>query len=400
MKLLRRASGALKDRSSLLKASLTVRSTLRNPDIGVAVIKATTHDESCVNYRSNQRVFAWVRISDDHLCLVLWAISDRMGRTRTWAVALKGLMLLHGVFCCKVPGIQQIGRLPFDLLNFEDKHGKRRKMSGLNEFICAYYVFLDQKSSFIFLHSQEQRERRVKRQLELLAGNETSDEQKEKSMIQDLIWLQKLQGLLDTLLQIRPKSIQMVNTLVLEAMDCIVVEIYDIFSRICNGIASVLVKVYSAEKNEAEMAFSILQKAKVQHEELLFYFEFCREIGAVNASESPKMEQIPKEGIQELEHIINGESEQSKTDRSPKEEEKSIIVVEYQKSNKNHSRKNSVSSSKTVITDDWELFDEEQKKSYQNIELIDLVSASAKNNASVDHLVRRKIVEVPDLIVF
>ncbi|KAJ9546835.1 hypothetical protein OSB04_019378 [Centaurea solstitialis] len=369
MKLWRRASGALKDRTSLLKASLTVRSTLRNPDTEAAVIRATTHDESRVDYRSSQRVFAWVRISNHHLRLVLWAISDRMAKTRTWVVALKGLMLLHGIFCCKVPGIQQIGRLPFDLFNFNDK---RRKHGNVSAFIRAYYVFLDQKSEFIFLHSQEQRE------------------PKEKSITQDLIWLQKLQDLLDTLLQVRPKSVETVNTLVLEAMECIVVEINDIFGLICSGIANVLMKVDSAEKIEAKMTFSILQKAKAQHEELLFYLAFCREIGAVNASESPKMEQIPEERVEELEHIIYGEPEESKTDESPKEEEKSIIVVEHRKSNKNH---------QTIITDDWELFDEEHKNRYQDIELIDLVSASAKNDDRLQHFVRKNVVEFPDLIL-
>ena len=253
MKLWKRASGALKDRKSILKASLACRSRLRNINIETTVIKATTHDESRVDYHSMQSVFAWVRISDDSLHHVLWALFRRMEKTCNWVVILKGLMLLHGVFCCKVPGIQEIGRLPFNLINLKDKHTKHGKMLGLTNFIRAYYAFLDEKSSFIFLHSQEQTKR-----METLSHDETNDQHKEKFMIQDFFWLQKLQGLLDTLLHIQLKSSQPVNMLVLEAMDWIVIEVYDIYGRISNGIEMVIGRINSAGIDEARMALLIL----------------------------------------------------------------------------------------------------------------------------------------------
>ncbi|KAL8265909.1 hypothetical protein R6Q59_003253 [Mikania micrantha] len=379
MKLWKRAAGALKDRTSILKASLTSRSTLRNPNIETAVIRATTHDESTVDYRSTQNVFAWVRISDDCLYYVLWVLFRRVKRTHNWAVALKGLMLLHGVFSCKVPGIQEIGQLPYGLLNLREKHTKHGKASDLHAFIHAYYAFLDKKSSFILLHSEEQMKRAV-----ALPENETEEKQKQKLMMQDLIWLQKLQGLLDALLRIRPRSSQTANALVLEAMDCIMIEIYDIYSRISIGIGTILMTVYSAGKNEAIMVLPVLQKAKVQIEEVCRFFEFCRDIGVGNTSECPQMEQIPEEVFKELEDIISGNSKQPGIKNFPKEEVKSVIVVSNHKLIKTYDQNNSISSLKTVITDDWEVF-EEQKKS--NLELISL---PAKNNAKLDCL--------PDLI--
>ncbi|KAK9074915.1 hypothetical protein SSX86_003234 [Deinandra increscens subsp. villosa] len=382
MKLWKRASGVLKDRTSILKASLTPRSTLRNPNLETAVIRATTHDESSVDYRSTQHVFTWVRISDDCLYRVLWVLFRRMKRTHNWAVALKGLMLLHGVFCCKVPGIQEIGELPSDLLlNVREKRIKYGKTSDVNTFIQAYYAFLDQKSSFISLHSQE----RIKRAV-VSSGDETNREEKQKSMMQDLIWLQKLQGLIDTLLRIRPKSSRTINVLVLEAMDCVMIEIYDIYSRISIGIGTVLMTVYSAGKNEAVIVLPILQKAKVQSEQVSLFFEFCRDIGVGNTSECPKMENIPEEVIQELKDIISGDSEQPRSKNFPEEEVKSVIVVTNHKLNKTHDH-NSNLSLKTVITDEWEVFEEQQKS---NPRLAS--SPPAKNNARPDPLT------LPDLI--
>ncbi|MFS7910468.1 putative ANTH domain, ENTH domain-containing protein [Helianthus anomalus] len=146
MKLWKRASGMRKDRTSLLRANLTSRSMLRNPSIETAVIKATSHDESIVDYRATQHVFTWVRISDECLYRVLWVLFRRMKRTHNWVVVLKGLMLLHRVFSCKVPGIQQIGQLPSDLLNL--KENLKEKHGNVNAFIHGYYAFLDQKSAF------------------------------------------------------------------------------------------------------------------------------------------------------------------------------------------------------------------------------------------------------------
>ncbi|XP_071703487.1 putative clathrin assembly protein At1g25240 [Rutidosis leptorrhynchoides] len=384
MKLWKRASGALKDQKSLLKASLTYRSALRNPNIEKAVIRATSHDESRVDYQSAQRIFAWVRISDDCLYRVLWALFGRMKRTHNWAVALKGIMLLHGIFCCKVSGIQDIGRLPYDVLNLKDMGIKHRKFSGLNAFIHAYYAYLDAKSRFIFLHSQEQRK------LAVLSLEETNDEEKQNSTIHDFVWLQHLQGLLDTLLETQPNSSQMVSVLILEAMDCIVIELYDIYSRISNGIGNVLARITSCGENEAKMALSIMQKAKIQDDEVSGFFKFCKDIGVGNAFECPKMEEIPEEVFQELEQRIKRDPEQLKTDQSPEEQMKPVIVVEQHNVMKTCDHNNSMSSLKpVVITDNWEVFDEEQN---QSINLIDTFSAPVKNNVRDGPL--------PDLISF
>uniref|UniRef100_A0A5B7BUE4 ENTH domain-containing protein n=1 Tax=Davidia involucrata TaxID=16924 RepID=A0A5B7BUE4_DAVIN len=335
MKLWRRASGALKDRNSIWLASLSLRTTLRNPNIESAVIKATSHDESYVDYRNAQRVFAWIRMSPTYLKPFVWALCMRMDKTRSWVVALKGLMLMHGVFCCRVPAVQRIGRLPFDLSNFKDGHMNPVKAWGYNAFVRAYYAFLDQKSEFIFMDFQESKGRLL-----------IKEEQQQPIMLQELERLQKLQSLLDMLFQIKPQAECMNMGLILEAIDCVIIEIYDIYSRICNAISRVLVMIYSAGKVEAIMALRVLQKAIVQGEELSFYFEFSRDIGVLNASECPKVQKIPQEDIRELERIINGVS---------------------QKPNMNHEDNDSTSGLRTIITNNWEVFDDDLIRVNNNI---------------------------------
>ncbi|KAK3029239.1 hypothetical protein RJ639_038846 [Escallonia herrerae] len=388
MKLWKRASGVLKDQNSIWIASLSRRTTLRNPDIEAAVIKATSHNESYVDYRNAQRVFAWVRMSPNYLKPLVWVITIRMEKTRSWVVALKGLMLMHGIFCCKVPVVQKIGRLPFDFSNFKDGHSNPSKTWGYNAFIRAYYAFLDKKSTFVYLYAQECKGRW---------------KEEEAPLMQDLVWLQKLQGLLDMLLQLKPQTGLMIGILVLEAMDCIVIEIFDVYSQICNRVAIVLMQIYSVGKVEAAMALRVLQKTTIQGEELAFYFQFCRDIGVINASECPKVEQIPDEAIRELEDIINGVYEESNTHDSTFQENKAIVVRESNHTT-DQERKDSTANLQTIITNRWEVFEDDQRK-VKGVNYSAMIKAKEEEPfvalvTTLPHKVQGKNEDLPDLISF
>ncbi|ESQ34190.1 hypothetical protein EUTSA_v10009826mg [Eutrema salsugineum] len=332
MKLWKRASGALKDRKSLFSISFSRKTSFRNPDLDSAIIHATSHDDSTVDYHNAHRVYKWIRSSPANLKPLVYALSSRVNRTRSWIVALKALMLVHGVLCCKVTSLQEIRRLPFDLSDFSDGHSRPSKTWGFNAFIRAYFSFLDQYSFFL---SDQIRRRHKKPQVD--------------SVNQELERIQKLQSLLHMLLQIRPMADNMKKTLILEAMDCVVIEIFDVYGRICSAIANLLIKIHpAAGKAEAVMALKIVKKATSQGEDLALYFEFCKEFGVSNAHEIPKFVGIPEEDIEAIEKVISGveEKEETKEEEKEVEEEKGIILVERPEF-------------QTIITDKWEVFEDD-----------------------------------------
>ncbi|KAL1806829.1 hypothetical protein ACET3Z_029897 [Daucus carota] len=368
---------SFKDQPSLWLTSLRRKSRLRNPDIEVAVIKATNHDEFSLDYKSSTRVFAWVRISPAYVKPLVWAITSRVEKTRSWIVALKGLMLMHGVFCCKVVAVERIGRLPFDLANFTDRNSQNNDLIlGYNQFIRAYYTFLDQKSSYIFLHAQEKRKS--------IGLQKIGDDRDAKlvsnppSMRQDLVSLQSMQGLLDSLLRIKPEtremsSYKMMSPLIIEAMDCIVIEIFDVYSRICRAIAMVLNRIDAAGTAEAALLLKIMKVAVSQSDELSAYLEFCQNIGVPNAEDCPKLKPIPQEDIKEVENLLaqriaaqyfldqgNCKSlivaDQTQDDiecHSPgQENQKSLVVAD-------HVDEKDESNLKTVITSKWQVFEDD-----------------------------------------
>ncbi|CAN6675346.1 unnamed protein product [Malus baccata var. baccata] len=353
MKLWKKAAGLIKDRNSIWVAVISRRTSLRNPDLEAIIIKATSHDETTVDYKNFHRVYQWVRTSPLYHKPLLYALSTRMEKTRSWVVALKGLMLMHGIFCCKIPSVQKIGRLPFDLSNFCDKHSKPSKTWAYDAFVRAYFMYLDQRSAFFST---------------LVKKNNRKSDQEEPPLLEELGRLQKWQSLLDMLLEIKPEAISPHRTnhtynnnkvyLISEAMICLLTEIFDVYSRVSKGIAGALLRIYASPgKQEAQMALGVVQKAAVQGEELSLYLEYCMDMGILSTADCPKVEQIPEEDIRDLERIINQVSKMEESfvecDRmaaAQKEEDNKEIVAMQKPTSK---------KSKTIITDKWEVFEED-----------------------------------------
>ncbi|XP_062192361.1 putative clathrin assembly protein At1g25240 [Phragmites australis] len=346
-----RAAAAVKDRRSLyltrvaaMRSASGAAAALRSHELEAAVIRATSHDERSVDYGSAARVFALARTSPSALQSLMWALARRAGRTRCWVVALKAIMLAHGLLLRSdlAPRAARLGRVPFDLADFRDRSSPTPKSSGFSAFVRAYFRFLDTRSLFA---AQE------------LDGtnNETDDEDARLDRVT------KLQHLLDLLIQIRPYGDGMEQALILEAMDCVVIEIFEVYSQICTGIARFLVAVLgsapttprprpgetvaAARRRRGVQGMRVLRKAAEQSAQLSSYFELCRGLGVLNAAEFPAVERVPDDDIRGLEklitsHVVEGGSKEK--------DEKALVAVE----------ETSVAS-KTVVTKEWVVFDDD-----------------------------------------
>ncbi|XP_062196243.1 putative clathrin assembly protein At1g25240 [Phragmites australis] len=350
----RRAAAAVKDRRSLyltrvaaLRQASGVAAALRSPELEAAVIRATSHDERSVDYGSAARVFALARASPSALQPLMWSLARRAGRTRCWAVALKALMLAHGLLLRSdlAPRAARLGRVPLDLADFRDRSSPPSKSSGFSAFVRAYFRFLDTRSLFA---AQE------------LDG--TSSEADDEGARLDRVT--KLQHLLDLLMQIRPYGDGMEQGLILEAMDCVVIEIFEVYSQICTGIARLLVAILgsaptmprprpgetvaAARRQRGVQGMRVLRKAADQSAQLSSYFELCRGLGVLNAAELPAVERVSDDDIRDLEkliisHVVEGGSEEAEENNG-----KALVAVE-----------NAGMESKTVVTKEWVVFDDD-----------------------------------------
>ncbi|KAE9603323.1 hypothetical protein Lal_00008171 [Lupinus albus] len=358
MRLWKKASGVLKDKNSIIVARFSGNGPFRNPDLETVIIKATSHDEQKIDCKNVQRVFHWIRVSPLYLKPLVMAISIRVRKTRSWVVALKGLVLMHGVFTVDIPVVQRMGKLPFDLSNFSDGHMSPEKAWGFNAFVRAYFAYLDQRSNFVSCEAKKMSNR--------IKQRNNKDVEVEETLMEELEKLQKLQGLIDRLMQIKPGNMNMNVGLILEAMDCVIVEVFDMYSKFCKIISRVLLRIYDiGGKVEAGIGLNVLQKATIQGDELTLYIEFCREIGVLNASQCPRIQRIPKEDIHDLQKIISGVSHKKKMEYNNgnvngngdggggvnNDEDKAIVV--------RHCENDSENGLTTVITHQWEVFDDD-----------------------------------------
>ncbi|KAK1390148.1 putative clathrin assembly protein [Heracleum sosnowskyi] len=377
MELSNRASGMFKDKYSLWLATLRTKTGLRNPEIEAAVIKATNHDEFYIDCKNSERIFAWVRFSPSHVKPFVRAITVRMEKTRSWVVALKGLILMHGIFSCKVPAVEHIGRLPFDFSNFKDRNSHNEVLWGYDDFIRAYYLFLDQKSYFIFLLAQEKRK---STKLPKIGDDRKPNKSSNSvSLMQDLLSLKIMQSLLDLLLKTRPETYSMdshtkLSPLILQAMDSIVIEVFNMYKGICKATPMLLDRTYkSAGTAEVTLALKIMRIARSQREQLSSYFKFCKRMGVLNAEDCPTLKPSPEEDIEKLENILatggldifNPDqkiwkslviADPIKSQDSDKENHKALVVAETKNV---HEEDNTRRNLKTVITNEWQVFDDD-----------------------------------------
>jgi hypothetical protein len=361
----RRAASAVKDRRSLYLTRVAalrprpasgVAAALRSPELEAAVIRATSHDERSVDYGSAARVLALARASPPALQPLMWALARRAGRTRCWAVALKALMLAHGLLLRSdvAPRAARLGRVPFDLADFRDRSSPPSKSSGFSAFVRAYFRFLDTRSLFTAQELDDD-----------AGGSGSGSEAADDGEDARLDRVTKQQHLLDLLMQIRPYGDGMERGLILEAMDCVVIEIFEVYSKICTGIARFLVAVLgsaptpprprpgetlaAARRRRGVQGMRVLRKAAEQSAQLSSYFELCRGLGVLNAAEFPAVERVPDDDIRDLEKIIMSHHVVEESGKEEEKETKALVVAAEE----------TRPASKTVVTKEWVVFDDD-----------------------------------------
>ncbi|RDY08281.1 putative clathrin assembly protein, partial [Mucuna pruriens] len=338
MRLWQKATGALKDRYSIWVAKLSPSGPCRNPDLETVIIKATSHDEQCMDYKSVQKVFKWLRTSPLYLKPLLYTLSMRMEKTRSWVVALKGLMLIHGVFLFDLPAVQRMGRLPFDLSRFSDGHMKPHKARVFNAFVRSYFAYLDQKSAFV--------------RVEAMKENKRGNKDKEESVMEELQSLEKLLGLIELLLQIKPRNHDMNVVLIVEAMDCVMDEFLEVYGKFCVRVHRVVLRIIDlGGQVEAGVGLDIVKKAESQGSRISTYFDFCKDIGVLNVSDCPDIVTIDEKDIRELQNISDGCCVSESNDNN------AILVRNFSATATNLDQRQSCL--KTVITHQWEVFDDD-----------------------------------------
>ncbi|XP_072973845.1 putative clathrin assembly protein At4g02650 [Typha angustifolia] len=145
---IRKALGAVKDQTSIGLAKVTNSNT--TSDLDVAIVKATRHDEFPAEDKHIREILSLTCYSRANVSSCVSSLSRRLGKTRSWAVALKTLILVHRLLLDGDPAYEQevffATRRGTRMLNMSDfRDTSCSDAWDFSAFVRTYAMYLDER---------------------------------------------------------------------------------------------------------------------------------------------------------------------------------------------------------------------------------------------------------------
>lgn len=368
--------GVVKDQTSI---SLAKVSSNMAPELEVAIVKATSHDDDPASEKYIRQILTLTSYSRAYVDACITSVSRRLGKTRDWIVALKALMLVHRLMSDGDPIFQQeilyATRRGTRLLNMSDFKDEAHSNSwDHSAFVRTYALYLDQKLELMLFERKqggggkerggsghggeivryEPREERW-RSPQTRHGYEYSDDSRYgggsgmrrsrsfgdvgesagrgeetksvtplREMTPERIFAKMghLQRLLDRFLACRPTGLAKSNRMLLIALYPIVKESFKLYADICEVLAILLDKFFDMEYSDCVKAFDAYASAAKQIDELVGFYNWCKDTGVARSSEYPEVQKITDKLLETLEEFVR---DRSKRPKSPEKKQEAPV---------------------------------------------------------------------------
>ncbi|KAL3330129.1 hypothetical protein AABB24_034140 [Solanum stoloniferum] len=354
---IRKAIGAVKDQTSIGIAK--VGSNMA-PELEVAIVKATSHDDDPASEKYIREILHLTSSSRGYVTACVSSISKRLGKTRDWIVAIKCLMLIHRLLNDGDPVFHQeimyATRRGTRLLNLSDFRDEAHSNSwDHSAFVRTYALYLDQRlEMMVFERKQnggggeiERYGSREERWRSPPASNNrgydygefgdepaygmrksrssgdvresTVQDQKDvtplRQMEAERIFgkMSHLQRLLDRFLSCRPTGLAKNERMVLVTLYPMVKESFQLYADICEVLAILLDKFFDMEYEDCVKAFDAYASASKQIDELVGFYNWCKDIGIARSSEYPEVQRITSKLLDTLEEFVRDRAKATKS---------------------------------------------------------------------------------------
>ncbi|KAL2928214.1 hypothetical protein RDABS01_019565 [Bienertia sinuspersici] len=374
---LRKAVGQLKDQTSIGLAK--VASDMA-PELEVAIVKATSHENDPADEKYVRRILTFTAYNRMYVNACINSISRRLGKTKDWVVALKALMLVHRLMNDGDPVFQQeilyATRRGTRLLNMSDFRDEAHSNSwDHSAYVRTYALYLDQRLELMLFERKlggkegsdrgsdhggqivkyEPRDERFRsppsrfdyeygefrdepkmRRTRSFGDVEANGREEDKAVtpLRELTperifaKMGHLQRLLDRFLACRPTGMAKNSRMVLVALYPIVRESFKLYADICEVLAVLLDKFFDMEISDSSKAFDAYASAAKQIDELVAFYNWCKDTGVARSSEFPEVQRITDKLLETLEEFVRDRTKRPKSPEkkpepnpAPKEEE-------------------------------------------------------------------------------
>lgn len=375
---IRKAIGAVKDQTSIGIAK--VASNLA-PELEVAIVKATSHDDDPASEKYVREILSLMSFSRGYVHACVSAVAKRLGKTRDWIVALKALMLVHRLMNEGPPLFQEeilyATRRGSRLLNMSDFRDEAHSSSwDHSAFVRTYAMYLDQRLEMMLYdrkggsvkggsgeggsvgvddrfggrdnfrsppprpyeneygygdfrgengYGGGMRRTRSFGDMTETGGRDGGREEKKvntplREMTPERLFgkMGHLQRLLDRFLACRPTGLAKNSRMILIALYPVVRESFQLYADICEVLAILLDKFFDMEQPDCVKAYDAYASAAKQIDELVAFYNFCKDTGVSRSSEYPEVQKITSKLLETLEEFVR---DRAKRPKSPERKE-------------------------------------------------------------------------------
>ncbi|KAG9139467.1 hypothetical protein Leryth_026244 [Lithospermum erythrorhizon] len=353
---IRKAIGAVKDQTSISIAKVSSNTA---PDLEVAIVKATSHDDEPASEKHIREILHLSSYSREYVHVCVSFISKRLNKTRDFIVAIKCLMLVHrlmndgdGFLVQEIMySTRRGGTRLLNLSGFRDEaHSNSWDQSA---FVRSYALYLDQRLELVafekkgnggvgvreegwrsnkgYEYSDQYRDEvangmtRSRSYDDVVGGGGGGSSSSEKrdvivtplrDMKVERVFgkMGHLQRLLDRFLACRPTGLAKNSRMVLASVYPIVKESYKLYADICEVLAVLLDKFFDMEYQDCVKAFDAYASSAKQIDELIGFYNWCKDIGVARSNECPEVQRITSKLLETLEEFVR---DRAKVGKSP-----------------------------------------------------------------------------------
>ncbi|KAK7352702.1 hypothetical protein VNO80_18130 [Phaseolus coccineus] len=376
---IRKAIGVVKDQTSIGIAKVASNMA---PEMEVAIVKATSHDDDPASEKYVREILNLMSHSRGYVHACVSAVSKRLGKTRDWIVALKALMLVHRLMNEGPPLFQEeilyATRRGTRLLNLSDFRDEAHSSSwDHSAFVRTYAMYLDQRLELMLFdrkstasgaggssvggggaddrfggrdnfrsppyeygggeyrgegsYGYENGMRRTRSFGDMSESVGRGDEKSVVSVtpLRDMTpervfgKMGHLQRLLDRFLACRPTGLAKNSRMILIALYPVVKESFQLYADICEVLAVLLDKFFDMEYADCVKAFDAYASAAKQIDELVTFYNWCKNTGVARSSEYPEVQRITSKLLETLEEFVR---DRAKRPKSPERKEEAPPV--------------------------------------------------------------------------
>ncbi|XP_064942036.1 putative clathrin assembly protein At1g03050 isoform X3 [Musa acuminata AAA Group] len=327
---IRKALGAVKDQTSIGLAKVSSSATLS--DLDVAIVKATRHNELPAKEKHILEILSLMCYSRAYVGACVSSLSRRLGKTRSWTVALKTLILIHRLLVEGDPAYEReiffatrCGSRMLNMSHFRDSSGS--DAWDFSAFVRTFALYLDERLDYRMHGRRKWRSSRSNIYEEEVdeetaaaaeaASSKASTPLKEMTTDHVFARTRHLQHMLERFLACRPTGAAKQNLVVHVALYPLVKESFQIYYDLAEIMNIFVDRFTDLEVPDCVSVHEIFSRHAKQLDELDLFYDWSKSAGICRCSEYPDVVRITPKKLEVIDEFIRDKATLGHAKRQP-----------------------------------------------------------------------------------